>query len=121
MLHTIENLPAHVAGFIASGQVTKADYERTIVPALDAVQKTYDGIHFILVLETRVGNFSLGAWYDDVKVGLKHFTKWKKVAIVTDEKIIERFSDIFSFIMPGEVKGFTLAERDEAIAWVSKK
>ena len=121
MRHTIENLPPHVAGFIAKGFVTKTDYERTIAPALEAIQKEYDGIHFIMVLETKVGHFSLGSWVDDVKLTLKHFTKWRKVAIVSDEKLLDKFAYIISVLVPGEVKGFTLAERDEAITWVIAK
>jgi hypothetical protein len=74
-----------------------------------------------LVLETKVENFTAGAWYQDMVAGLKHLTAWKKMAIVTDQKSVENFTDAFSYVTPGEAKGFSLDELDEAITWVSLK
>ena len=72
-----------------------------------------------MVLETGIGNFTLGAWMEDAKVGLKHFTKWKRMAIVTNQKGVERFSDLFGIAVPGSSRGFSLDELDEAVEWVS--
>lgn len=33
--------------------------------------------------------FTAGAWWDDFKLALKYITKWNKIAIVTDQKVIE--------------------------------
>jgi hypothetical protein len=43
------------------------------------------------------------------------------MAIVTDQKTVENFTDAFSYVAPGEAKGFTLDDLVEAIAWVSLK
>jgi len=43
------------------------------------------------------------------------------MAIVTDQKAVETFTDLFSYVSPGEAKGFELSELDQAIVWVSQK
>lgn len=120
MLQVMNNVPANVAAFRASGEVTKQDYDTVLIPAVDKAAKQFGELHFLLVLDTEVKNFTLGAWLDDAKVGLKHLTKWKKMAIVSDQKSVEKVTDFLTYLMPGESKGFSHAEMNEAIKWVSE-
>ena len=119
MLEKITDVPSYVAGFSAVGEVTKSDYDTVLVPEVERVDKQHGHIHFLMVLETPVKDFSIGAWMQDAWQGLKHYRGWKKVAIVTDEKGVEKFTDVFSAIIPGKAKGFTLSELAEAKRWVS--
>jgi len=119
MLSIINNLPKHVLGIRASGKVDKEDFEKILIPALDDLVKRKGQINYLLQLETKVKNFTMGAWFEDAKIGLKHFTKWHKIAIVTAEKGIEKFSDIFGIAVPGESKGFPLEQLEEAKQWVA--
>lgn len=121
MLSEIPNLPDYVFGVKATGEVTADDLKNTLLPGLEALTNKYNEIYYILVLETKVENFTAGAWYQDMVAGLKHLTAWKKMAIVSDQKAVENFTDAFSYVTPGEAKGFSLAEIDEAVAWVSLK
>ncbi len=119
MLSIISDLPPHVVGVRATGAVTKQDFDEVLKPALDALVKRTGKINYLLLLETTVSNFTLGAWLDDVALGLKHYTHWNRIAIVTNEKIVENFSDAFTFLLPGQSKGFTLSELVDAKEWVS--
>lgn len=121
MLTPIENLPAYVFGVKAAGEVSEGDLKNTLLPGLSKLVDKYGEIYYLLVLRTRIENFTAGAWLQDMIAGIKHFTRWKKMAIVTDQKGVERFTDIFSYVSPGEAKGFSLSEMDEAISWVSTK
>lgn len=121
MLSLIKDLPSHVTGVRATGKVTKYDFEQVLIPAIDDLVKRTGKINYLLLLETDVSNFTLGAWIDDAKIGLKHFTQWNKIAVVTDQKAVEKFSDIFGYIVPGDSKGFKLAELEEAKKWVSQE
>lgn len=120
MLSIMIDLPPHVVGVRATGAVTKKDFEEVLKPALDGLLKRTGKINYLLLLDTRVSNFTLGALADDLVIGLKHYKHWNRIAIVTNEKVVEKFSDIFSFIVPGESKGFTLSELAAAKLWVSK-
>ncbi len=121
MLTPIENLPYYVFGVKADGEVTAADLKNVLLPGLEALANKYDEIYYLLVLDTKVENFTAGAWLQDAFAGVKHLTKWKKMAIVSDQKAVENFTDVFSYVTPGEAKGFSLAQLNEAIAWVSLK
>jgi len=119
MLTKIENLPDYVLGVRAAGEVDKNDLDNVLLPGLQALSDQYDEIYYLLLLETPVQNFTAGAWWKDLLAGIKHLSKWKKMAIVTDQKAVEKFTDLFSYVTPGEAKGFELSELDEAIRWVS--
>jgi hypothetical protein len=121
MITTINGLPDYVAGFIASGTVTKENYSDTVLPRLKEVIREHGHLHFLLVLETDLGNFTAGAWMSDALAGLQHLFKWKKMAIVSNQKSVEKFTDIISPIMPGESRGFASNELEEAKAWVSRE
>lgn len=121
MLIPMENLAPYVFGVKASSEVNADDLKNVLLPGLEALTQKYDEIYYILVLDTKVENFTAGAWLQDMFAGLKHFTKWKKIAIVTDQKAVENFTDLFSYVTPGEAKGFDRSELDQAIAWVSLK
>jgi len=119
MLQFINDLPENVVGIHAIGEVTQDDYEKILVPRMNDLVKRQGEINYLLVLETDVQNFSLGSWWEDMKLWLKNFTKWNKIAIVTDQKSVEWFSDVFRFFIPGKSRGFKLSEVGEAVRWIS--
>ena len=121
MLTTIEGLPDYVYGMRAIGEVTGEEIQKVLLPGLEALADKYDEIYYILVLETKVENFSAGAWVRDMIAGLKHFTQWKKIAVVTNQMAVKKFTDAFSYITPGQAMGFSLNDLDQAMIWVSLK
>jgi len=120
MLKIIENLPDHVVGVEATNEVNADDLKNVLLPALEENVEKYDEINYLLVLRTEVKNWTAGAWAQDMLAGMKNFTKWKKIAVVTDEKLVEKFTDGFSLLTPGEAKGFKLSEEEAAKKWVSE-
>lgn len=121
MLTRIENLPAHVFGVRATGEVTETDLKEVLLPGLQAAVDEHGAIYYLLVLDTQIDKFTPGAWIQDMIAGLKHFTKWEKMAIVTDQKAVRTFTDLFSYVSPGAAKGYPIAELDQAIAWLEIK
>jgi hypothetical protein len=121
MLQFINDLEPHVVGIHAIGEVTKEDIETVLIPRIDDLVKRQGEINYLMVLETDVKNFTAGAWWGDLKLGLKNFTKWNKIAVVSDQKGVEWFSDAFRFFIPGKSKGFSLNELDEAVKWITEK
>ena len=117
MIQLIDS-PENVAAFRVSGEVTKKDYEEVVVPTVDALVRKTDQLNFLLELDTDLGNYTAGAWFEDAMLGLKNFAKWHRAAIVTDSDNIISFTNAFSYIAPGEYKGFKKAEIDEALRWV---
>jgi stage II sporulation SpoAA-like protein len=121
MLKKIEDVPSYVAGFVATGEVNKDDYSTVLVPELERLDKQHGHIHLLMILETPVKNFSIGAWLLDAWMGLKHFRGLKKVAIVTDETGVETFTNKISALIHGETRGFKLSEKEIAKNWVAEE
>ena len=119
MLDIIKDLPSHVIGIRAKGEVTGDDYQRVLLPALETAAKINGELNFLMVLETDIKNFTAGAWLNDLKAGQKHFSKWNRMAIVSPQKTVDKFTDVISIFIPGESKGFLMEELEMAIKWVS--
>lgn len=119
MIKLIKGLPANVLGIETEGEISKEDYDRVVLPLMDDISVRKDEINYLVVLKTSVAEFSAGVWLDDFKLALKHYKKWNRIAIVTDQESIKKITDIFGFAFPGDPKGFKLIEYDEAVKWVS--
>jgi hypothetical protein len=119
MLTILHDLPPHVVGIKATGKVTKEECDRVMIPAIDGLVARTGKINYLLLIETDVSNFTLGALMDDLAIGVKHFNRWNKIAVVTDQKSVERFSDVFGMIAPGQSKGFAMEELVQAKTWIS--
>lgn len=121
MMHLIDNLPTNMVGFRATGEVTEHDFTSLVIPQVKAQVEKTGKLNYMLILDTSVKNFTLGAWLKDVLLGLKNLTKWNRAAIVCDSSIIRKFTDIFSIFMPGEFKGFEFKNLKAAIDWTAER
>lgn len=120
MLEIINDLPSHVVGVHATGEISQEDIETVLIPAIDKLVDKTDKIHYLLHLDTDLLKWDIGAWYADAKIGLKYFTKWTKIAVVTDKASVRKFTDAFGFVVPGDARGFSVAEMELAKQWVSQ-
>lgn len=119
MLEIMKDLPAHVVGIKATGTVTQKEIETVLLPAIDNLVDRTGKIHYLLLLDTELKNWDWGAWVSDAKVGLKYFTRWARIAVVTDSEGISAFTSIFSGLVPGDAKGFKMSELEHAKEWVA--
>jgi len=119
MIDVIHGLPAYVTAFRATGIVTRDDYHKIINPLVKTVATTFGKVNYMLVLNTSLRNYTAGAWAEDALLGLRYFSKWKKLAIVTDKDEIKRFTDIFGKLIPPQTKGFKMEDLSLAKQWIS--
>ncbi len=119
MLAEITGLPDHIFGVRATGEVTTTDLNDVLLPGLARTSDRFGEIRYLFVLDTELKNFTSGAWIQDARAGLKNFTKWKKIAVLSEEKSVDWFSNVFTFLIPGSSKGFKLEEIEEAKAWIA--
>ena len=120
MITEIENLPKNTIGFIFTGRVTGNDYETIVFPAVKKLRKTSKELRLILEFGKKFNRLSLKAMLDDTFIGFKYLFSWKRIAIISDNEIINHAVKAFSFLVRGELKIFHLSEREKAITWISK-
>ena len=117
MIQVIES-PHNVAAFRASGEVTAEDYKTVLIPTVTQLVKNINEINFLFLIDTEIKNFTAAAWLEDAMVGLKNLGKWNRAAIVTDNESAISFTNGFSYIVPGEFRGFKKEAFQEALNWV---
>ncbi len=120
MLKIINDLPGNVLGIEAEGEVTGADYETVLIPAVDEKLQVNKKMRMLYYLGPGFTGFSLKAMIDDAGVGIKHFSAWDRIALVSDHELINGFAKFFGLLLPGEVKVFGNAGLDEAKIWIAE-
>ena len=117
MIKQLEDMPAGVVGFEASGMLRAEEYKDVIVPALERAAESGD-LRFVLVIPEFKGMTGSAVW-EDLKTGVSHLRHWKKIALVTDVDWMSHLTSLFGWMTPGQTRVFSMAERDEALALVA--
>jgi hypothetical protein len=118
MIEPLSGMPEGVIGFEAVGEVHSADYVEVLVPAIEQAA-TSGGIRLVYVFGERFEGYSSGASWQDAKLGMHHVHAWKRLAVVTDVDWVRHLVSVFGWMVPGDVRHFSLAERDDAVAWAA--
>ena len=119
MIELKQVLDTNIVIISAKGEITDDDYEDQIVPAVEGILKNYEKVRFLYVLGEEYDGFEGDAMWEDTKIGMKNFTHYEKIGIVTDVKWIRRSVKAFGFLMPGEVKLFKNEELTDAETWIA--
>jgi len=118
MLKLIEGLPDNVLDITAEGKITREDYEKVLIPAIEEKLKVNKKINMLYHLGKKVEGFSLGAMLDDAEIEIKHLTAWDKIAVVSDHKKINTMTKFFGHFIPCEIRIFKNAEIEAARKWI---
>lgn len=120
MIEPLEDLPAGVIGFRASGTVDASDYRDRLVPAIDAALDAYGTVNCVVVLGDDFDHLSFGATWEDAKLVGLPLSSWGRAAVVTDHGAIADLATAFGGLVPGGVRVFPPGEERAAIAWVAE-
>ena len=120
MIEMIEGLPAPVVGMRADGELTKEDYEDAVIPAVRAMLDAHDRVRLLDVLGDDFDGYSIGAMWEDTKLGVGHLRSWERIACVTDADWVENAVRAFGWMIPGEVRAFDDDDEDAARAWITE-
>lgn len=120
MIERIQGLPEHVLGFSAKGEVTGADYETVIIPAVEAMHAHTKKLRFLYHFGKEFSGFEAQALWDDAKVGMRYFACWERVAVVTDVGWLRAVVKAFGVVMPGDVRIFADSDLAAAVRWLSE-
>ena len=118
MIEVMEGLPDGVVGIEAVGRVSSDDYD-VVTPAIESALAARAKIRLIHVLGERFTGFTAGGMWEDGKFGLSHVSSLERIAVVTDLDSVRTLVKAGSWTVPGEIRLFSNAERDEAVTWAS--
>ena len=119
MIEVLENLPENVFGVEAIGTVTDDDYEQVLVPKVAEHRAAHGKIRFVYVFGEQFEGWTMGALWDDAKLGLTEPRSWERVAVVTDKDWLQHAVRAFGWMTPGEARVFGLDDLEAAVAWAA--
>jgi len=119
MIEQLKSFPENVLAFLASGRVSKADYDSVLIPSVIGVLKSQNKVRLYYETAEDFVGIDPGAIWEDFRIGIEHLSRWERVAVVTDVKWIEQTVRLFGFLLPGAVRAFAASEADSAREWIT--
>jgi hypothetical protein len=119
VIRILPDFPPTVLAVACDGRVTREDYETVLIPAAEKVLAAHVRVSVYYEVSDGFEGFEPGAILDDLKVGMEHFPRWHRIAVVSDVAWLRGTVRAFGFLMPGRVKVFHLGEAAAAREWVS--
>jgi hypothetical protein len=119
MIRLLTGMPQGVLGLEAVDDVEREDYENVVVPAIEQAIAQHGKVRLVYVLGKESDDYEGGAVWEDLKLGVKHPTKFERIAVVTDARRARPAMTVFSVLWPGKARAFPLAERSAATSWAA--
>jgi hypothetical protein len=119
MFKQIPDMPAGTIGFEAHGDVDDDDFEEIVAPVLR--REIADGrkVRLLYLLGPRLRDYEGDAVKEEMKFAARHATAYERVAIVSDESWLRPALRMLSVLVPGQLRGFPVAQLQSAKAWVA--
>ena len=111
----IKHLEDNIITVIASGTLTKEDYE-ALTPRLEQETQRHESLR--LVWEMRDFNWQPGAALEDLKLDAKLNSEVSKLAMIGEAKWQDWMTQLSKPFASGELRYFAESERDAAYAWI---
>jgi SpoIIAA-like len=115
VIELVGGLPKNVVGIAVRGRLTMQDCRDVLMPAMRKSLKYHDKIRLFYELGSRFP----GAAWDDLDLGLEHFSRCERVAIVTDIGWVRHTVKAVRFLIPSEIRVFSTLEAEEGRAWIT--
>jgi len=115
----IDGLPDDVVGLDAEGVIEARDYDEVIVPLIERKLAEHARVKLLYRVGRGFERYTAGAIWSDARIGIKHMTRFSKVAVVSDVPWIRHAVRLFAPMIPAEVHVFADGDLDAAKVWVS--
>ncbi len=114
----LDDYPEDVVAVRAEGTITAADYEDTLIPAIEKTISSQGKVKLLYWCGEEFEGFSLGAMWDDARFGLMHLGDFAKIAFVSDIEWLRLSMKLFAPLIPAPIHVFHNAEIKMAKRWV---
>jgi hypothetical protein len=118
MIEIISDNEGNILTAAAHGTVTREDYEKVFIPAVEEKLRKHKKVRLLYHLGQDFTGYTIGAILDDAKLGVGHLTGFEKIAIVTDVHWVGEASRFFGVFIPCPVKIFRNDQLPEAKEWL---
>ncbi|MGO9820089.1 MAG: STAS/SEC14 domain-containing protein [Solirubrobacteraceae bacterium] len=122
MVDAVADMPPGTVGFRISGGLSREEYVRALVPPLHEAVERGERLRVLYQIDHGL-SMTPGAMWEDLKLepemGIKHRDAWDRIALVTDIDWLWRSFELFSWMVPGEMRMFHDSELEIAKQWLA--
>ena len=119
MLKQMADMPPGTVGFEAIGEVDDDDFEKTVEPVLRRIIADGRKVRLLYLLGVRFREYEGDALKEEMKFAIRHPSAYERVAVVSDEEWLRPALRLLSVLVPGQLRGFRVAELAAAKSWVA--
>ena len=116
-------MPPGALGFRVSDTLTREDYVEVLVPPLRKAVEAGERIRALYAIGPEL-HMDPGAVLQDIKLevdlGIRHRDAWERIAVVTDLDWLWRAFELFSWMVPGQMRMFRESELEQAKSWLTE-
>lgn len=119
----IELLPesnGNILIFSAKGKLTDQDYKEVLIPQMESIIRKYGKARLLLDMGDEFHGWEIGALWDDAYFGIAHRKDFEKMGVIGGPKWVEWGMKIAALAISGELRSFSLDEREEAMRWINE-
>jgi stage II sporulation SpoAA-like protein len=120
MIELLKGFPDNVVAIACHGEVTRQDYDTVLIPAVEKALKSHDKVRLLYEVGPDFASYDAGAAWEDFKVGMEHFSRWERVAVITDIEWIKLATRLFSVFLPGTMRVYPTADAAQARLWITQ-
>lgn len=120
MIELLKGFPDNVVAVSVHGEVTRKDYDTVLVPAVEKALQAHEKVRLLYETAPDFGGYDASAAWEDLKVGMEHFSRWERVAVITDVEWIKLAMRLFGFILPGSMRVYPTADAAKARLWITQ-
>jgi hypothetical protein len=119
MIRLLSGFPENVLAVACEGRVTREDYDRVLIPAMNAALQKHQKLRLYYEVTPQFAGTDAGAVWEDFRVGMEHLSRWERMAVVSDVEWIRLAVSAFRFLLPGRLRVFHVGEADAARRWIA--
>ena len=120
MIELLKGFPSNVVAISCHGSISAKDYDEVLIPAVERALQDNDKVRMLYEVAPDFTGYEAGAAWEDFKTGMEHFTKWDRIAVITDIEWIAGAVKIFGVFLPSMVRVYPLAEAAQARLWITQ-
>jgi len=120
MIEVMDGFPGEVLAVRASGRMSASDYRDILIPEALMNVERHGSLRMIFLVDEGFQGFTPAGWWADVRLGVRHWGEFGRVAIVTDLEPVATAARLFRHLFRHSVRIFRLQALDEARRWAAQ-
>ncbi len=120
MLEVMPESEGQLLWLRAGERLSVQDYREVLIPRLEEVIREHGKVRLLFHLDPEFRGWTPGAWWEEVKLGLKHRRDCEKAALVGASFGVDALLKLCAPFMTGEVRTFLREYLAEAWIWIQE-